>query len=170
MSRDLDGQLDEMGEEYRAVVGRLKAAYAPAAGCRTRRPAHIRGFAHSLRGRGQSLTARQARVVGYLLAASLLLVLSLGIFLHPSHPSRPSQPSHPSQPSQPSQPSHEYSLAYSRTAEAIEEMIATQKPDGSWKNDFLTRQNAAALKACPAPAAQVAYKKALRNLRIRGAL
>ena len=161
MSRDLDGQLDEMGEEYRAVVGRLKAAYAPAAGGRTRRPAHIRGFAHSLRGRGQSLTARQARVVGYLLAASLLLVLSLGIFLHPSHPSQPSQPS---------QPSHEYSLAYSRTAEAIEEMIATQKPDGSWKNDFLTRQNAAALKACPAPAAQVAYKKALRNLRIRGAL
>ena len=161
MSRDLDGQLDEMGEEYRAVVGRLKAAYAPAAGCRTRRPAHIRGFAHSLRGRGQPLTARQIRVVGYLLAASLLLVLSLGIFLHPSRPSQPSQPS---------QPSHEYSLAYSRTAEAIEEMIATQKPDGSWKNDFLTRQNAAALKACPAPAAQVAYKKALRNLRIRGAL
>ena len=164
MSRDLDEQLDEMGEEYRAVVGRLKAAYAPTAGGRTRRPARIRGFAHSLWGRGQSLTARQARVVGYLLAASLLLVLSLGIFLHPS---QPSQPSHPSQPSQ---PSHEYSLAYSRTAEAIEEMIATQKPDGSWKNDFLTRQNAAALKACPAPAAQVAYKKALRNLRIRGAL
>lgn len=136
MSRDLDEQLDEMGEEYRAVVDRLKAAYEPAADGGTRRPVHI-------------------RAVGYLLAASLLLIVSLGIFLH--HP-------------RPSQTSHEYSLAYSRTAEAIEEMIATQKPDGSWKNDFLTRQNAAALKACPAPAAQVAYKKAMRNLRVRGAL
>ena len=52
----------------------------------------------------------------------------------------------------------------------ISEMIATQNPDGSWKNDFLTRRNAAALKACGDPAARIAYKKAARNLRLRGIL
>ena len=52
----------------------------------------------------------------------------------------------------------------------VAEMIATQNPDGSWKNDFLTRRNAAALKVCGDPAAQVAYKKAMRNLRSRGVL
>ena len=53
---------------------------------------------------------------------------------------------------------------------SVSEMIATQNPDGSWKNDFLTRRNAAALKVCGDPAAQVAYKKAMRNLRSRGVL
>ena len=52
----------------------------------------------------------------------------------------------------------------------ISEMIVTQNPDGSWKNDFLTRRNAAALKVCGDPAAQIAYKKAVRNLRLRGIL
>ena len=52
----------------------------------------------------------------------------------------------------------------------ISEMIATQNPDGSWKNDFLTRRNAAALKSCDDPVAQIAYKKAARNLRLRGIL
>ena len=52
----------------------------------------------------------------------------------------------------------------------IPEMIATQNPDGSWKNDFLTRRNAAALRICSDPAAQIAYKKAMRNLRLRGIL
>ena len=53
---------------------------------------------------------------------------------------------------------------------SVPEMIATQNPDGSWKNDFLTRRNAAALKVCSDPAAQIAYKKAMRNLRTRGVL
>ena len=53
---------------------------------------------------------------------------------------------------------------------SVAEMIATQNADGSWKNDFLTRRNAAALKLCGDPAAQVAYKKAMRNLRSRGVL
>ena len=52
----------------------------------------------------------------------------------------------------------------------VSEMIATQNPDGGWKNDFLTRRNAAALKLCSDPAAQIAYKKAARNLRLRGIL
>ena len=53
---------------------------------------------------------------------------------------------------------------------SVSEMIATQNPDGSWQNDFLTRRNADALKLCGDPAAQVAYKKAVRNLRVRGVL
>ena len=52
----------------------------------------------------------------------------------------------------------------------IDEMIATQNPDGSWQNDFLTRRNADALKFCGDPAAQVACRKAVRNLRVRGVL
>ena len=50
----------------------------------------------------------------------------------------------------------------------VAEMIATQNPDGSWQNDFLTRRNAEALKVCGDPAARIAYKKAVRNLRTRG--
>ena len=146
MSRDLDEQLNEMGEEYRTVVGRLKAAYAPAADGRTGRRARIRG-------RGQFLTARQVRVAHYLLAASLLLVLALGIFLCPSRLARPVPRSAP----------REYVMS-------IDEMVATQRPDGSWKNDFLTRQNAAALKLCDSREARIAYKKAMRNLRVRGLL
>ena len=53
---------------------------------------------------------------------------------------------------------------------SVDEMIATQRADGSWQNDFLTRRNAAALRDCTRPAAQIAYKKAMRNLRSRGVL
>ena len=52
----------------------------------------------------------------------------------------------------------------------ISEMIATQNPDGSWKNDFLTRRNAAALRVCGDPAARIAYKKAVRYLSFKGLL
>ena len=91
---------------------------------------------------------------GWLVAVSLLLMVGFGVFfLRPkaAHPS--SLVPHPS----------EYTMG-------ISEMIATQNPDGSWKNDFLTRRNAAALKACGDPAARIAYKKAARNLRLRGIL
>ena len=130
MSRDLEEQLDEMGPEYRTVVARLRMAQS--AGTRDE-------------GRGMK---------GWLVAASLLLMVGFGVFfLRPkaSHPS--SLVPHPS----------EYTMG-------ISEMIATQNPDGSWKNDFLTRRNAAALKACGDPAARIAYKKAARNLRLRGIL
>ena len=52
---------------------------------------------------------------------------------------------------------------------AVQEMIRTQRPDGGWGNEFLTRQNAAALRVCGGEAAQRAYRKAMRNLRLRGA-
>ncbi len=89
-----------------------------------------------------------------MIAASLLVILGLGVFFQPSHPLTFS-PSH--------LPPHEYRAS-------VDEMIATQNPDGSWKNDFLTRRNAEALRFCGTPAARIAYKKAVRNLRAKGVL
>ena len=53
---------------------------------------------------------------------------------------------------------------------SVDEMIATQNSDGSWQSDFLTRRNAAILRACTDPASRIAYKKAMRNMRLRGIL
>ena len=64
----------------------------------------------------------------------------------------------------------EYRLAFVRNDEAVKELIRTQNADGSWRNDFLTRQNATALKSASGPEARIAYKKALRNLRYKGLL
>ena len=133
MNRDLEEQLDGMGPEYRAVVMRLREARE----------------AQGIRDQGSGIK-------GWLVAASLLVVVGLGIFFTTSQP-------HNLSTSQPSYGPHEYQMD-------VAEMIATQNPDGSWKNDFLTRRNAAALKVCGDPAARVAYKKAMRNLRSRGVL
>ena len=133
MSRDLEEQLDEMGPEYRAVVLRLREA----------------------REAVQGIGDQGSGIRGWLIAASLLIILGLAVFFQTSQTFQTSQAF--------SYGAHEYQMN-------VPEMIATQNPDGSWKNDFLTRRNAAALKVCGDPAAQVAYKKALRNLRVRGVL
>ena len=94
---------------------------------------------------------------GWLIAASLLVILGLStIFIQSNNRTIEQSNNSPFGPS-------EYRAS-------VSEMIATQNADGSWKNDFLTRRNAAALKGCGDPAAQVAYKKAMRNLRSRGIL
>ena len=137
MNRDLEEQLSEMGPEYRAVVARLRAAREADQFCRS----------------GRTGVAWKSAC---LIAASLLVILGLGVVLCTSQPLDPST-------SQPAYGAHEYKIG-------IDEMIATQNPDGSWQNDFLTRRNADALKFCGDPAAQVAYRKAMRNLRVRGVL
>lgn len=137
MNRDLEEQLSEMGPEYRAVVARLRAAREADPFCRS----------------GRTGAAWKSAC---LIAASLLVILGLGVVLCTSQPPDPST-------SQPAYGAHEYKMG-------IDEMIATQNPDGSWQNDFLTRRNADALKFCGDPAAQVAYRKAMRNLRVRGVL
>ena len=129
MSRDLEKTLDEMGPEYRTVVVRLRMAQS--AGKREE-------------GRGNR---------GWLIAASLLVAIGLGVIFLTSQTSQTSGICAP----------REYRAN-------IPEMIATQNPDGSWENDFLTRRNAAALKACSDPAARVAYKKAMRYLCFKGLL
>lgn len=82
----------------------------------------------------------------YLLAASVLLVFCLPLFVPTS--------------SQPARVPHDYAMS-------VDEMIASQNADGSWANDFLTRHNAEALRQSADPAAQIAYKKAMRNLRLK---
>ena len=100
--------------------------------------------------------AREAQGIrGWLVAASLLVAAGFGILFQAFQTSRTSQTFF--------RGPHEYQMG-------IPEMIATQNPDGSWKNDFLTRRNAAALRGSSNPDAQVAYKKAMRNLRSRGVL
>ena len=152
MNADLEAQLREMGGEYRAVVARLSSAYCPAERETSHQVRFIRRFGSS---------------AGYLVAASLLAVLGFGAFRlfnsSPSHSTiRRFEHSEIS--------STEYALASLHTDAAVREMIRTQNADGSWKNDFLTRQNAAALRLCDSAAARIAYKKAMRNLRVRGLL
>ena len=89
------------------------------------------------------------RPLSCLAAAALLLALVLTIvFRSPS--SAPSEHSLP----------REYAMT-------VDEMIVSQNPDGSWQNDFLTRRNAEALRARTDSASRIAYKKAMRNLRLR---
>ena len=108
---------------------------------------------------GKEMTTGETRVTrgtrGWLVAASLLIAIALAVPCL----SRLSRPSCPSS----FLPPREYRAS-------VSEMIATQNADGSWKNDFLTRRNADALKGCADPAAQIAYKKAMRNLRAHGVL
>ena len=105
--------------------------------------------------RGAGNRKQETGIRGWLVAASLLVAAGFGILFQAFQTSRTSQTFF--------RGPHEYQMG-------IPEMIATQNPDGSWKNDFLTRRNAAALRGSSNPDAQVAYKKAMRNLRSRGVL
>ena len=138
MNRDLEETLNELGPDYRAVVARLRAGREAASGSRS------------------SGDSRSSSRAAYLVAASLLVLIGLTV-VHLSQSQSQTTNLKPQTPSCP----REYRAT-------VAEMIATQNPDGSWQNDFLTRRNAAALKVCGDPAAQIAYKKAMRNLRARG--
>ena len=138
MNRDLEETLNELGPDYCAVVARLRAGREAASGFRS------------------SGDSRSSSRAAYLVAASLLVLIGLTV-VQPSQSQSQTTNHKPQTPSCP----REYRAT-------VAEMIATQNPDGSWQNDFLTRRNAAALKVCGDPAAQIAYKKAMRNLRARG--
>jgi len=99
----------------------------------------------------------RGRTAVWLVAASLLLALGLTtVFLAVQPSTLNPQSSTPFG-------AREYRLSPA-------EMIATQQPDGSWQNDFLTRRNAEVLAKCEGAAAHIACKKALRNLRARGVM
>ena len=164
MNRDLEEQLNEMGPEYRAVVARLRAGLEAKGGEDFRlKTGDVRGREtedgrlggeRGDRPRVLRLTSLVLRPM--LVAASLLVLLGLGVVFLERKDFR-----------------HEtrgLSFGAREYRASVDEMIATQNPDGSWQNDFLTRRNAAALKGCGDPAAQIAYKKAMRNLRTRGVL
>lgn len=140
MNADLERTLAEMGPEYRAVVDRMTGAFA-------------------------SEEAPRARVLAPLapwwrksawLAASLLVCAGLAALLMPR--SVPAA----------SEMRSAYTLAYSTDAVTLDVMLRTQKADGSWDNDFITQQNAAALRGTSDPETRVAYRRAVRYLRTKG--
>ena len=118
--------------------------------------ARLRAGREAASGSRSSSDSRSSRKAAYLVAASLLVLIGLTVV-------------HLSQ-SQTSNLKPQTSSCPREYRATVAEMIATQNPDGSWQNDFLTRRNAAALKDSDNLAAQIAYKKAMRNLRARGVL
>lgn len=149
MNADLESTLAEMGGDYRDLVVRMKAAYEPLSGSRGVLPAAPAGI-------------RRGRVVGwsvaYLVAASLLVLVGLGVVFGVGA-AKPTAPD-----------SNAFMLAHLRNAAALDEIIRTQRPDGGWDNDFVTRQNIAALNGSASAEARLAMRKAMRNLRVRGLL
>ena len=158
MSRDLEEQLGELGPECRAVVARLRAG---------------REVEPCKPGAGSSADSRSSRFYrqAYLVAASLLVAVVLGV-LFPQSNNRTIEQSEQSnnRTIEQSEQSNNPPSAPREYVMTVPEMLATQNPDGSWKNDFLTRRNAEALRLCTGSDARIAYKKAMRNLRARGLL
>lgn len=160
MTNDLEETLRELGPAYRPVVDRLVAAYQPPTPLSVIDRSPVRTDAHP-HGVGRII----GWSVAYLVAASLLVLVGVAVVFRRA----PSAPS-PVYTVRVSTAAREYLYAHVRNDAAVKEMIRSQRPDGSWQNDFLTRQNADALRQCPDAAAQLAYRKALRNMRMRGLL
>ena len=152
MNGDLEKTLDELGPEYRAVVARLKVAREVEPSTRHQWRSH-ESTSPALPGAGTLF-----RRAGYLAAASLLVALGLSIFLQDAAQS----------PRAPYAGAKVYTVAYAPTPEALEQIVASQRTDGSWANDFLTQQNAAALRASPDARLHLAYRRAVRYLRSKG--
>lgn len=143
MNGDLESTLNELGPEYRDVVARLKTA-------REIEPSGTRAF---------SLPRTEWwRRAGYLVAASLAVALGLSIFMQDAA----------NAPREPYAGAKVYTVAYAPTEEALEVIVASQRADGSWSNDFITRQNAAALRASDEARMKIAYRRAVRYLRSKG--
>lgn len=138
MSHDLESTLEELGPSYRAVVGRLRAG-------REIEPAVRRPL------------PRFPRVAGVLIAASLFVALAFAFFGQEAARTR-----------RPYAAAEIYTVAYAPTEEALEVIVASQRSDGSWSNDFLTQQNAAALRASSDARMRLAYRRAVRYLRSKG--
>ena len=146
MTQDLEETLQELGDGYRPVVDRLLAAYRlPDAGAKPSAEASAVAWG-----------------VAMLAAASLVAFLGFGLVF------RSEPPASRVYTVRASDAAHEYMLAIVRDDNAVQEMIRTQRADGGWGSDFLTRQNAAALRLCKGEDARIAYRRAMRNLRIRG--
>lgn len=136
MNADLENTLEELGPEFRGVVCRLRAAREVEPGARP-------------------VIARVGwwRRAAVLVAASLLIVAGFSV-LTSRTPEVPAPEAGP------------YTLALQSSERAISELVRTQRADGSWESDYLTRQNAAALK--DVATAKIAYRRAVRYLRTKG--
>jgi len=142
MNADLERTVSELGAEYRGVVDRLRSAreIEPKGKTDVRQPT-------------AGVFLRRA---GYLVAASLFAVIALSILFQGA----PQAKTFPAR--------SVYTVAYAPTEEALEVIVASQRADGSWSNDFLTRQNAAALRASREERMRIAYRRAVRYLRTKG--
>ena len=143
MNGDLENTLNELGPEYRDVVARLRSA-------REVEPSDTRVSSFP--------RTEWRRHVGYLVAASLAVALGLSIFMQDAAKA----------PREPYAGAKVYTVAYAPTEEALEIIVASQRADGSWSNDFITRQNAAALRASDDARMKIAYRRAVRYLRSKG--
>ncbi len=145
MTKDLEQTLNELGPEFTPFARRVKAAYEPM------ERVNFAALAAPHPGRATGWS------VGYLVAASLLIFLGLGIYFQ----ARPTYISKSSS-------RIIYTVAYAPTEDALASIVSSQRSDGSWENDFLTQQNAAALRSATGQDERIAYKKAVRYLRTRG--
>lgn len=144
MSEDLDKTLAELGPGYGDVVSRLRAA-REVEPCR-RPPAQRR---------------RPFWRLPVAVAASLLLATVLSSMVVDRGDGREEAGAAALL------PRNAYSLAFNAADKAyLDEIKRTQNADGSWQNDYLTRQNAAALREIDTTS--VTYRKAVRYLKSRG--
>ncbi len=143
MNKDLEATLAELDLDSRQLVARLHAAreVAPSRPLLTR----------SLLWRGRFRAGRHLDVLVAALFVAALAFTALWF--------RPTQTNLTS--------ANIYTLAYQPTAAAQAAIIASQQADGSWANDFLTRQNAAALRDVQTESARLAYRRAVRYLRTK---
>ena len=143
MNADLEATVNELGPEYRELVARLKSPFAFSSPVQTPKyPKTQKPFLSPL---------------PLLIAASLLVAVGLAVLFQP----RPTTSSSADARSV-------YTVAYAPTEEALARIVASQRADGSWDNDFLTRQNAAALRRSDDTRVRLAYRRAVRYLRFRG--
>lgn len=145
MTEDFKETLDELGPEYIQVVDKLKNL----------------GEIEPRNGRFFVKRSVFFKRIGVLLAASLTLVIAMTFYFVKSNWDKKGIAEIDISASKP------YFLAFNLTDErSIEEIKRTQKPDGSWNNDLLTRQNATAL--MKVDKSSLAYRKAMRYLRSKG--
>ncbi len=170
MNADLEKTLGELAPEYRDVVARLRAAreVEPVRfGLKDLAPGRVADRRYPDLAPGRVADRRYpdlapGRVARspfyYLVAASLVAALALAVlYVMPRGGSAAAEV-----------PLTVYTVAYAPTEEALEAIVASQRADGSWSNDFLTRQNAAALRASGEDRMRVAYRRAVRYLRSKG--
>jgi hypothetical protein len=155
MNADLERTLEEMGGEYRAVVDRLVSSPSPDWRA-VRPPSALRLWMAS---HGGFAVVRLA-AASILVVFALALVLALGGATGGDGAAKPCAASASAAP-------RPYLVAFSvPDSAAVGEILGSQRPDGSWGSDYLTRQNAAALRSVDSAA--VAYRRAVRYLRARG--
>lgn len=148
MNKDLEETLDELGPGCRAAAERLLAA-------------------REVEPSGRVTPRRRSPTLVPLLAASVTIALMVACLFEAAPVARRLFAKSDARPSR-AETFRIYTVAYAPTEEALELIVATQRADGSWTNDFLTRQNAAALRASEDARMRVAYRRAVRYLRSKG--